>query len=396
VFSWKKRIYADAAAATPLSPVALKELLRLLPLYANPGGLHAEGVQAKKELELARDTSAHAIGAHADEIVFVSSGTEANNLAIKGVLEPLLAAGASAHAITSAVEHPSVLEPLRALVPRGLRAVEVPVDNTGVVDARALAEAITDDTAFVSLQLINSEVGAVQPVREVAKAIRHARKIRQSALPLYFHIDASQAPLWLSIHVESLGVDMLTLDGQKIMGPKGVGLLYVKRGTKLAPLLYGGGQEGGLRSSTENVPLVGAFSVALAQAQENAEASAAATARVRDNLWQRIQERIPDAVLLGPPLGPSRVANNINISIAGLDGHMAVIGLDAEGVAASTRSACSTGDEAPSPVLLAMGVAPDIAKTAIRITLLPGATVRDAERIARALAIIAQRYRIVV
>ena len=396
MFSWKKRIYADAAAATPPSGAALKEMLRLLPLYGNPGGLHAEAVAAKRELDAARDVSAASIGAHAHEVVFVASGTEANNLAITGVLLPLLLQHKNVHAVTTAVEHPSVLEPLRALVSQGLRLTELPVDSSGLVDAASLGAVISDDTALVSVQLINSEVGTVQPIRDIAKEIRRIRKLRKSSLPLYIHTDAAQAPLWLPLAVEHLGVDLLTLDGQKILGPKGVGMLYVKRGVQVEPLLKGGGQERGLRSGTENVLLVGAFAVALAHAQKGATSCAATTAEVRDFLWQEIRRLVPDAVLLGPALGAGRVANNVNISIAGLDGQMAVIALDAMGIAASTRSACSEGDDAPSPTLLALGVSPEVAKTAVRLTLLPNATKQDAMRIASALEKIAQRYRSVV
>jgi len=396
VFSWKKRIYADAAAATPLSSHALAEMLRLLPLYGNPGGLHAEAVAAKIELEFARQTSASAIGAHADEVVFVASGTEANNLALMGTLLPLLLQHKNVHAVTTAIEHASVLEPLRGLRARGLRLTELPVDGSGFIDVATLAAAIGDDTVLVSVQWVNSEVGTLQPLRDIAKEIRRIRKVRKNSLPLYMHVDASQAPLWLPLAVEHLGVDLMTLDGQKILAPKGVGMLYVKRGIKVEPILRGGGQERGLRSGTENVPLVGAFAVALAQAQSGVERCATTIEEVRDFLWQEIRRLLPDAVLLGAPMGHTRVANNVNISIAGLDGQMAVIALDKEGVAASTRSACSEGDDAPSSVLLALGVPAHTAKEAIRLTLLPNATKRDASRIAASLAKIAQRYRNVV
>lgn len=395
MFRWNKRIYADAAAATPVSAHAEAELLRLLALHGNPGGLHKEAVAAKNELDHARAKAAAAIGAHADELVFVASGTEANNLALTGALWPLLRTGAPVHAVTLAIEHPSVSEPLRALVPQGLKLTELLVDSAGLVDVQALVAAVTDETALVSLQLVNSEVGTVQPVREVVKEMRRIRKSRTVATPLYVHIDASQAPLWLPLMVERLGVDLMTLDGQKILGPKGVGVLYVKRGVRLVPFVRGGGQERGLRSGTENLPLVGAFAVALDAAQQGVEQRAAAVASVRDFLWQEIQQAVPDAVLLGPPF-TARVANNLSISIPGLDGQMAVVALDAMGIAASTRSACSTGDDEPSPVLLALGVSADAAKTALRLTLLPTATRAEARRIAGALAKIAQRYRIVV
>ena len=389
-----KRVYADAAAATPLSPRARRELVRLLPLYGNAGALHREALEAKKEIDKARAMIAEAIGAHADEIVFTASGTEANNLGVQGVLRPLLQKHKNLHAITSSIEHPSVLEPLRALEREGLSVVYLPVDREGLVGQKNLRGAITDKTVFVSLQLVNSEIGTIEPIREVSKILKKSNK------KIYFHTDASQAPLWLPLSVEKLGIDLMTLDGQKIMGPKGVGVLYVRRGVSIEPIFWGGAQERGLRAGTENVPLAGAFALALTDAQKNVEDTVEKISAVRDYLWSEIKKFLPDAVLHGPfdyaqgkPSGDTRVANNLNISIPGLSGDMAVIALDAEGIAASTRSACNTGDETPSHVIQALGVSPEIAKTAIRITLLPDATHAQARRIAKTLAGIAKRYR---
>jgi cysteine desulfurase len=383
----KKRIYADAAAATPLSPRARKELLRLLDVCGNPGALHTEGVAAKKELEAARRTIADAIGAHADEIVFTASGTEANNLAIRGVIRAVGRAEKKLHAVTTAVEHASVLEVLQALRKDGLETDVVQVDEQALVDPKHVAESTNADTCLVSVQLVNSEVGTIEPVREIVKELR-----RNSDHKIYVHTDASQAPLWMDIKVERLGVDLMTLDAQKVLGPKGIGALYIRRGTPLEALIYGGGQEQGLRSGTENVPLAGAFAVALAEAQREAGECAARVAAVRDFLWQEIVRLMPDAVLNGPT-GEARVANNINVSIPGLEAQMAVISLDSLGVAASTRSACSVGADEPSHVMQAIGVPKELAGTAIRITLLPDATKSDAKRIVQALKETADRYR---
>ena len=298
----KKRVYADAAAATPLSGRAKAELGRLLALCGNPGALHREGLAAKKALEQARTLVGKTVGAHPDEIVFVGSGTEANNLAITGVLRPLLRSVRTSdvrlHAVTCVIEHPSVLEPLRALARglpvgrHGLELTELEVDQSGLVDPEALRRAIKENTVFVSIQLVNSEVGTIEPIKEIAKIIRQirttpARALRAARpsltlalsssdlpLPIYFHTDASQAPLWMPLAVEALGVDLLTLDAQKVLGPKGVGALYIKRGTPVEPLLRGGGQERGLRGGTENVPLAGAFAVALQDAQSGVETRA--------------------------------------------------------------------------------------------------------------------------
>lgn len=386
---WNKRIYADAAAATPLSARARREFERLLRVYGNAGALHREGLVAKQELERARTVVAECIGAHADEIVFTASGTEANNLAIG------LAKG---HAITSAVEHSSVLEPLRA---SGAEITEVGVDNEGLLFPSAVAVAITPNTTFASIQLVNSEIGAIQPVREIGKELKRAKE------KIYFHTDAAQAPLWIEINVERLGVDLLTLDAQKVLGPKGVGALYIRRGTPLHAQLLGGKQERGLRAGTENVPAVGAFAAALQDAKRGVEKRAAKMMRMRDYCWQEINKLVPDAIVNGPqvpakgkdehnpnsPLANLRVANNLNISVPRLDAQMAVVALDSLGIAASTRSACDVGSEEPSHVIKALGIAPELAGTAIRLTFMPDFSKRQARRIARALKETAERYR---
>lgn len=423
---WQKRVYADAAAATPLARGVLREMRRLEKHYANPGGLHAEAVAARGELEHARSRAAEAISAHADEILFTSGGTEANNLAIFGALRALLHEHGELNAITTPIEHPSVLGPLRALEREGLYITYLPVDGEGVVEPKALREALNDETVFVSVQMVNSEVGTIQNIREIAKEIRHKRSLRKTTpqesgksstkdfptsgagappyipsksfasrpetLPLYFHTDASQAPLWLTLNVEKLGIDLMTLDAQKMMGPKSSGLLYVRRGVVLEPLLFGGGQEGGLRSGTENVVLAGAIAQALVEAQGGVEKRTVSVANARDYLWGEVKKHFPNAVIHGAQ-GEGRVANNLNFSIPGLDGQMAVIALDARGVAASTRSACSTTDESSSHVLQALGVVDKKAKEAIRITLLPQASTHDSRVIVAALLKVADRYR---
>lgn len=403
---FKKRVYADAAATTPVSARSKHELVRLLSLYGNAGALHKEGVDAKKELENARKSIADSIGAHADEVVFTASGTEGNNLALHGLLRPMLLQDGEVHAITCAIEHQSVLEPLRALEREGLYTTVLGVDKEGLVDPEALRGALNEETALVSIQLVNSEVGTIEPVRELVKEIRRVRGTRQGdalkspgvkASPLFFHTDASQAPLWVDINVEKLGIDLMTLDAQKVLGPKGVGALYIRRGTPIEPILWGGKQEHALRGGTENVPQAGAFTVALADAQCGVEARAKKTAEVRDYLWSEIKKLIPDVILNGPKISEVRlrlrVVNNLNISIPGLEAEMAVISLDTLGIAASTRSACNIGSDEPSHVIKALGVPKEMAGTAIRLTLLPGATRSQMRRIAAALKETADRYR---
>ena len=375
----KKRLYADAAASTPLSARVRDELLRLLELYGNAGALHKEAVDAKNEIEHARKKIADAIGAHADEVIFTASGTEANNLALHR---------ARGHVVTTLIEHSSVLEPLR----NGEASVtEVGVNSEGIVDVEEIKNSITPETTLVSVQMVNSEIGTIQPIREIAKILKgFDRKIM-------LHVDASQAPLWIDIKVDALHVDLLTLDAQKILGPKGVGALYVRRGVELEPLIRGGGQEKNMRAGTENTLLMGAFAIALKDAQQGTEERAKKVSEIRNNCFEEIKKLIPDVILNGATIeGGARVANNLNISIPGLEAQMAVIALDAEGIAVSTRSACDVGSDEPSHVIQAIGIAPDLAGTAIRITFLPDIKMHDTVRIARALEQIAKRYRKVI
>jgi len=382
----EKRLYADAAASTPLSNRAKSELVRLLELYGNPGGLHKEAVAAKKELEDARKRIARVLECHAEEIVFTGSGTEANNLALMGLLPKLVRDRGEVNVITTSIEHSSILEPLHALEHEGLYVTALGVNEEGRIDVKELKSAINDETVLVTIQLINSEIGTIQDIREVSKLLKKQKN------KIYLHCDASQSPLWVNTTVERLGIDLMTIDGQKVMGPKGVGALYIRKGTDIESVIYGGSQEHGLRAGTENLPLVGSFAVALEDAQKGAAENTKKVSEVRDYLWRQISKAIPDARLNGAT-GDRRVANNINVSVPGFDAEMGVIAMDALGVAVSTRSACDIGDEEPSHVIRAIGVPTELQKTAIRITFLPTATKQDADQIVKALQTAVQRYR---
>jgi len=385
----KGRIYADAAAATPLSPKVRAEMERLLEVFGNAGGLHQEAQAAKRVMDDARERAAKAIGAHADEIIFTASGTEANNLALFGVLQKLLREQGKVHAITTAIEHASVLEPLKALTADGLELTMLPVDSEGLIDVKNLRESLRENTVLVSVQMVNSEIGTIQNIHEIAKEIRHEKKNRSD---IFFHTDASQAPLWLNLEVEKLGVDLLTLDAQKMLGPKGAGLLFAKRGTKLTPLIYGGGQERGLRSGTENPLAAGALAAALEEAQQGIDERAASVAELRDYCFSEMQKLLSPIIWNGPK-AEHRAANNLNISMPNLEAQMAVIALNVEGIAASTRSACDIGSEEPSEVIKAIGTPQALAGTAIRFTFLPTFTKAEAEHVAQALMRVYEKYR---
>lgn len=376
-----RRMYADAAAATPLGKEAAREYRRLLPLFANPGSLHREGVAAKSALERARQEAARAIDAHADEIVFTGSGTEGNALALGGVFSRKERGKASHHIITTVLEHPSVLAHLSAHEGASVSVTRLPVAGDGRVDPTSLRDAICGNTRLVSVQYVNSEIGVVQPLREIAKVIRDVNKGSPKDARILFHTDASQAPLYLSCRVDELHVDLMTLDGQKIGGPKGVGALYVRRGVALEPLIHGGGQERGLRSGTENVPAIGAFARALTLAQAGYTERALRIAPLRDRLLEEL------ATVSGVSINGSRearIANNANVSVSGCEGEELVLRLDALGVAASARSACSMEEGGASYVIEALGRGADAALSSVRLTLLPDATAHDVTGIVRA------------
>lgn len=385
MFWRKQRIYMDAAAATPLDPHVRERFVEALSFYGNPGALHAEGASAKALLEEARAEAASAIGAHDDEVVFTGSGTESNNLAIAGVLEHFFAEGI--HAITTSIEHPSVLEPLRAFEARASRVTYIPPAHDGIVDPEAISSAITEQTVLVSVGLVNSEIGVVQDVRAIAKQLRAQRKKRgASGMPLYLHVDAAQAPLWLPIKVDELHADLLTLDAQKVGGPKGSGLLYVRRGVPLVPQMRGGGQERGLRSGTEHAAIAAALARALSLAQKTCVTRAARVAAIRDAFFDQLLSELPGTIVNGSRT--MRVANNVHVSMPGLIGERAVLALSAWGVSAATRSACAATDEELSHVILALASGEDAnsrARTAIRFTLLPDVT---SDQVKRAVALL--------
>ncbi len=400
------RIYADAAAATPLHPKVQARLVRMLDLYANPGALHKEAVVTKDSLEDARAEIAEAIGAHSDEIYFTASGTEANNLALLGTLRPLLdkyvvcdgspsmtlgdSWGGGVHAITINIEHQSVLEPLEHLRKYGLELSVVAVEKDGIVLPEKIAEAIRPETVLISVQPVNSEIGTIQPIREIMKIVRRVRKERVASgnvTPLIVHADAAQSPLYLLIRVDSLGIDLLTLDAQKIRGPKGVGALYVRRGINIEPIMFGGSQERGLRPGTPNLALAAALAEALtlAQKDKDVEVRVKKVEAVRDALIKKLRTAISDVEFNGSMEAGKRVANNLNIYIPGLDGETATLALDALGVCASTRAVCSVNSVHGSHVLDAIGASRERSIGAIRLTFLPTANKSDVQHIVQAL-----------
>lgn len=358
-------IYLDYNATTPVDPQvadAIESYLR--EHFGNPSSSHVYGRKAHQAVELAREQVAALISANADEIVFTGCATEANNLAIRGVARALGDKGR--HLLTSAVEHPAVEQPFRLLEDRGLNVTVLPVDGCGRVDPGQLEEALRDDTILVSIMHANNEVGTIQPIEEIA-AITGPRGI-------LLHTDAAQSAGKISVSVDDLGVDLLTLAGHKFYATKGVGALYVRRGTPLLPALVGAGHEAGLRPGTENVPAIVGMGEAARIAQISWPEKGRKMLVLRDKLHKRLAEAIPGLLLNGHP--QHRLPNTLNISFPDVDGRELLVRAAAD-VAASVGSACHEDSEAVSGVLGAMGIDPERARGAVRLSI--GSPTSEAE-----------------
>ena len=351
-----KRIYLDYASLTPIDPRVLRESKKYSGMkYANPSSLYAEGVAARKVLAEARKKVADILHALPDEIVFTSGGTEANGLALEGAARAAHRSGfAKPHLIISAIEHSSVMETANMIEKNGVEVTRIPVDTQGVVSVEEIKKAIRPETFLVSVMYVNNEIGSIQPIRDIAKAIRQARKSFQeqgaaeNRYPL-FHTDAAQAPLYLDVSVEKIGVDLLTLDGAKIYGPRGMGCLYVKRDTPIEPIIYGGGQEKGLRSGTENIPSIVGFAKALELTEKGKEKEIQRITELRTQLSEGLIKIRPDITINSSIATP----HILNVSIPGIDNEFFLFQLDAHGVAISTKSSCLR-DEDESYVLKAI------------------------------------------
>ena len=353
------RTYLDYCSITPTDPRVLKESAKYYGSeFGNPSSLHAEGIRAKHALASARASVAASMKAHPDEIVFTASGTEANNLAIIGYVQSLGREYSSMHIVTSAIEHSSILEPISMLESKGVNVTRVMPDKQGIVSPESVAEAITPDTVLVSIMMVNNEIGTLQPIREIAKAIRKHSK--QSKHQIAFHTDACQAFLYNDINMESLGVHMMTLDGHKVYGPKGIGMLYAHRSIKLAPIILGGGQEDGRRSGTEALPQIAGFAKALEIACAERQAESARLSRIKAECIAFIQSIRPDAVINGSTDEDRSSPHILNVSFPGngsshkaVDHEFLMFKLDARGVSVSTKSSCLR-DEDESYVLKAI------------------------------------------
>jgi cysteine desulfurase len=372
-----QRIYLDYNASTPIDPAVAAAMRPFLEAhFGNPSSGHWASAGAKAALETARGQVAALLGAEADEIVLTSGGSEANNLALKGVASALKAKGD--HIVVSAVEHPAIVAPCRFLQRHGLKVSVVPVDGFGRVDPDDVKRALTPRTILVSIMHANNEVGTIEPIAGVSRITR--------AHGILLHTDAAQSVGKIATDVDTLGVDLLTLAGHKVYAPKGVGALYVRRGTPLEPLIHGAGHEGGRRAGTESALLAVGLGTACALARDLGPMQRVRS--LRDRLWQRLQATFGDRVVLnGHPV--ERLPNTLNVSFVGRAGAEVLAGLG--GVAASTGSACHTGHVELSPVLQAMRVAPEAGMGAIRFSLGRGTTPEEIDAVADRLAAVPAR-----
>jgi cysteine desulfurase len=353
-----KKIYLDYAATTPADPAVVQAMLPYFhDAFGNPSAIYSYGQEAKAAVEEARTKVARLIGARDDEIVFTGSGTEADNFALKGAAFANKSKGN--HIITSSIEHHAILESCKFLGKMDFKITYLSVDGYGLVDPDTVKKAITDKTILISIMHANNEVGTIQPISEISQVAKEAG--------VYFHTDAVQTAGHIQTNVQELGVDLLSISAHKLYGPKGVGLLYIKKGTKILPFLNGGAQERGRRASTENVPGIVGFGKAAELAGQEINSEAERITRLRDKLITGIQKNIDHVHLNGHPV--KRLPNNANISVEFVEGESMCLNMDMAGICISTGSACSSTSLEASHVLLAMGLDPVKAHGSLRFTM---------------------------
>jgi len=352
-----KRIYFDYAATTPVDPEVVKTMLPYFTeVFGNPSSLHYFGRQANNAIEKARSDAADFIGAKPEEIIFTSGGTESDNFALKGIAFANSSKGK--HIITSKIEHHGILESCQFLEENGFKVTYLPVQTNGILDPEEVKKAISSQTILISVMHANNEIGTIQQIREIGKIARENK--------IYFHTDAVQSFGHIPINVDEMNIDMLSASAHKIYGPKGIGLLYLRKGTKIQPFLNGGSQEKKLRASTHNVPGIVGFGKAIELASKNMQKEASELTDLRDKLINGVLVNIENTKLNGD--SKQRLPNNVNFSIKFVEGEGLVLGLDLEGIAVSSGSACTSGSLEPSHVLRAIGRTADLAHGSVRFS----------------------------
>ena len=377
-----KEIYLDNSATTMTDERVFEAMKPFFNVYyGNPGSMHHKGLEAKKALDASREIIADILNCQPKEVIFTAGGTESINLAIKGVVYALKDKGN--HIITQTTEHPAVLETCEFLEKEGFKVTYLDVDKYGMISLDDLKNAITDETILVSIMYANNEIGTIQPLKEISEICKENK--------VYFHTDACQASGLLDMNVQNLGVDLMTINGSKVYGPKGIGMLYVRSGTKIKPLIHGGGQENKLRSGTENIPAIVGFAKALEIAQEEKHSEVERLTKLRDRLIKEVLETIPKCFLNGHPT--KRLPNNANISILEIEGEAILLYLDEEGICASSGSACTSKTLDPSHVVIATGYPYEAAHGSIRFSLGRHTTEEGVDKLLKVLPGIVQNLR---
>jgi len=367
----KKRIFLDYASSTPVASEVLRGMAPWQDQnFANPSALYSEALLAKKAVEESRDVIASILHAQPKEIIFTGGGTESNNLSLLGAISFAMKNARDEkyvpHVVTTEIEHPAILEVCKEIERRGGEVTYIPVGQDGIVNPRDVVTALGQNTVLVSVMYANNEIGTIQPIAEIAKGIKSHRERYGTQYP-YLHTDACQAVLYESLHVLKLGVDMMTCDGIKMYGPRGLGILYVKNGVGIEPSVFGGGQEGGLRSGTEHVAGIVGLAKAFEVAEKIKNDEVVRLTKIRDHGIEKILEKFPDARLNGSP--ESRLPNNINVCFKNLDAEFAVVSLDVVGISASYSSSCRTlKEDSSSYVVEALG-RPECRNSSLRFTL---------------------------
>ena len=377
-----KAIYLDHASTTPTDPAVVETMLPYFSEeYGNPATVYSLGLSAADAVQQARESIAGAIGAEADEIYFTSGGTEADNWAILGTADAQQKKGK--HLVTSAIEHHAILETMEYLEKRGWEFTKVPVDSGGLVDPDEVKKAIRPDTVLVSIMHGNNEVGTIEPIAEISKITREAGVL--------FHSDVVQTAGKMPLDVAELGVDMLSMSGHKFYGPKGVGLMYMRKRARITPYFHGGAQERNRRAGTLNVPGIVGMAKALELCQERMAEDAIREAELRDRLWKGLSENI-EAIYLNGSM-EHRLPNNLNVRLDGIEGESMILMLDMEGICVSSGSACTTGSLEPSHVLLGLGIPQELAHGSLRVTLGRSTTAADIDHFIKVFPPIVARLR---
>lgn len=385
-----RRTYLDYAATTPVDPRVLASMLPYFRRkFGNPSSIHLWGQEARKAVEQARGQVAKVLSCQANEIYFTGTTTTSDNLAIQGAAKAAKKLGRGNHLICSAIEHHAVLDTCQALAKEGFELTILPVDKYGLINLKNLEKALTPKTVLVTIMYANNEVGTIQPIKEINEQLRTYNK--QHRRTIYFHTDAATAVDYLDINVQKLGVDLLTLGAHKFGGPKGVGLLYVRKGVAIEPLTFGGHHEKGLWPGTEAVPLIVGMARALQIASSDRRLASSRVTALRDRLIKGILAKVPGAKLTGH--STERLPDIASFVIEGVEGEAMLLMLSDKGIAASSGSACTSGILEPSHVLTAMGISPELAHGSLRFSLGKRTTQEEIDYVIKVLPEIIARLR---